>query len=149
MGAAATATASASASTASGSPAPHYTKYIDAFHSQLLVDVQAIGDAVDQHVTALPLAYAEFDERARGISGAASKATTDFEAMGVALLNIIKTRTDRMRTDSVATSAQVAEKTKSSLEVFTRYFWLLIGMSAFNFIALATCTIVLFMKRTL
>ena len=96
MGAAATATASASASTASGSPAPHYTKYIDAFHSQLLVDVQAIGDAVDQHVTALPLAYAEFDERARGISGAASKATTDFEAMGVALLNIIKTRTDRL-----------------------------------------------------
>ena len=137
----------ADAETVIGSPAPQHAKYIDAFHSQLLIDVQAIGDAVDRHVSALPLAYAEFDERARSIASAASKATTDFEAMGVALLNVIRTRTDRMRADSAATSAAVAKSTQSSLQVFTRYFWLLIGMSAFNFVALAACLLVLFMKR--
>lgn len=119
-----------------GTPSPKDLKYIDAFHSQLLIDVQEISDVIDKHSKALPAAYIEFDTKAENIASVAAKATKDFEAMGLALVGVIKSRTDAMRTETIATHLEVAKTTQKSLEQFTRYFWLVIGMTAFNFMLL-------------
>lgn len=129
------------------SPLLSRAKFLDAFHSQLLVDLTLIGDSVDKHLAAIPAAYEKFDSHAQGLQLAASKATTDFEAMGKALIRLMKVQTDAAQAERIAASAVIAKSTKSSLEVFTRYFWLLIGMSAFNFVALAACLAVFIMGR--
>lgn len=105
---------------------------LDALHAELLVDVQRLAGEVHELQVQLPAITADIASSAEGVKVAARTAMTDFEAMGHGLMRAIRRQVDEERSASVTANAKSAQATKSALDQFTKYFWLLCGLTGMN-----------------
>lgn len=111
---------------------------LDALHAELLVDVQAATAEVAKLRTELPAILADIHGAAEALSGAAKTTTSDFEAMGHALVGVIRRHSVEEREAAALANLQSAKATKSALDQFTKNFWLLSGLTAVNALLLVT-----------
>ena len=114
---------------------------IDAFHAELLVEVQQLSAGIADLKSQVPSITADIQGSAEGVKSAAKQTLTDFEAMGLALMNVMRRHVAEEREAAGRANAEAAKHTKSALEGFTKYLWLLLGVSAVNTLLLAAILI--------
>lgn len=107
---------------------------LDALHAELLVDVQTLVGAVATLKTELPAKLADIEASAEAVKASAKAATEEFQAMGHALVGVMRREIEAEREASALASRNAASTTKKALEQFTKNFWLLSGLTAANFL---------------
>jgi hypothetical protein len=110
---------------------------IEAVHAELLIDIQHLADEVHKLQLQLPAITADINGSAEGVKVAAGKALADFEAMGHGLVQVVRRQVEEERVASAKANAEAARATKSALEQFTKYFWLLCGLTCVNTLLVA------------
>jgi len=122
-------------------PGPGPTKWLDALHTELLIEVQTLSINVEALKVDVPKLTAEILESAVNLQTTANKAKTDFEGMGHALIQVMKRNVEAEREASVLANSKAASATKTALVDFTKYFWLLAALSAVNVLLVAALLI--------
>lgn len=105
---------------------------LDALHAELLIDVQLLTQNVEGFKESIPKAVADLEGAADGVKAAAKSATTDFEAIGHALISVLRRNVEEERVAAAKANHESAMTTKRALEQFTKNFWLLTGLTAVN-----------------
>lgn len=107
-----------------------------AFHAELLEDVQRLAGEVHGLELKLPQITTDINASAVAMKVAAKTILDDYQAMGHALMNVMKHEVSAQRTASIKANDQAANATKTALGQFTKYFWLVIGILGVNTILL-------------
>lgn len=123
------------------------TKIVDAVHAELLTDIQKLRLEVKQFTNEVPNLYngvkKDVDESAKTVQ----KTFEDFHSMAQAIaLHINKSRKEG-EAHLTGIHKQNTDLIKKSLEPYTKYFWLLIGLSAANSILLVIALITIVFLR--
>ncbi|MDP9902418.1 hypothetical protein [Variovorax ginsengisoli] len=119
---------------------------LDALHAELLTDVQRLAAEVEELNLKLPAITADMRGSAGAVTAAADKTLSDFEAMGHALVKVIRQEVVVHRAESIKANDQAANATRGALGQFTKYFWLLIGLLGANSILLVGLTAVVALR---
>ena len=111
--------------------------WLDALHTELLTEVQTLSINVEALKVDLPKLTTDILESSVDLQTKATKAKTDFEGMGHALIQVMKRNVEAEREASVLANAKAAGATKTALADFTKYFWLLAALGIINTLLVA------------
>lgn len=117
---------------------------MDALHAALLTDVNEVQRAVEGlHAevrnlkTSLPEIVSEISTEADQLKRTVKNTASEVEAMGKGLVGAVGRQLDVERQQSLKVHAETATLTKVTLDGFTKYFWLLMGLVGGNFVLMA------------
>ncbi|WP_076999133.1 hypothetical protein [Variovorax sp. KK3] len=110
---------------------------VDAFHAELLVEVQELSANVEALKAQVPAITADIQASADGVRSSAKQTLTDFEAMGLALTNVLRRRVADEHAEAARVHAEISQHTERALQGLTRHLWLLIGLAGANVLLLA------------
>ena len=119
---------------------------LDALHSELLGEVQALTANVMHLKAELPSITQALQDSAARMSAVAAKTLTDFEAMGHALLEVSAQRSADERGAAAVAHVQNARTTEAALERFTHYFWMLSALTTVS-VAVSIVTVTTLLLR--
>ena len=123
------------------------TKMVDVVHAELLTDVQKLRVEVKKFSDEIPALYKSVKDDIEESSAKVKETFKDFDSMGKALaLHINKTKSEGVTELQKATEKNADFITKS-LEPYTKYFWLLIGLGVvIGVLQLLTLLAVVFLR---
>lgn len=122
------------------------TKIVDAVHAELLTDLQKLRSDVQKFSDEIPTLYKSVQKDIEESSAKVQATFKDFHSMGEAVaLHINKSRKEGM-TEIQAVNKQNTDFITKSLEPYTKYFWLLIGVGAVNIVLLLFIILAFFMR---
>jgi len=123
------------------------TKIVDAIHAELLTDIQKLRVEVKQFSDEIPVLYNGVKKDVDESSKIVQKTFEDFHSMGQAIALHI----NKSRKEGESHLGEIFKKNTDlitkSLEPYTKYFWLLIGLSAANGILLIITLITIVFLR--
>jgi predicted RNA-binding Zn ribbon-like protein len=109
---------------------------LEALHAEMLGDLQQVHQLLGQLREDMPTLMAGLKTDADKASAEIRNAFLDFHGQGMALAEFIKARKTEVLRDIEHATVSNAAITKSALDGFTKYFWLLAALGVFDLAAL-------------
>src|SRR5699024_2811752 len=111
---------------------PMPTKMLDAVHVELLTDVQKLRLEVKEFTEEIPKIYNSVKEDVEASSLEVKSTFNDFKSMTEALALHVNTNTKKTLNETKTVNDNLTNQITKTFEPYTKYFWLLIGITTLN-----------------